>query len=144
MSNVRLPVGVVIKQIIDEKGLKPLEVAGKLKVSRQNVYLTYTRRDMSDGEIRRWAHALGVTWDEINKRRDVTMPSQSVQEPTIDNSNYLLEHLSGLEEQFKRLLTQLETKDRQIEKLMDLLGKLDLSENKPCLVKEMYEYKLIA
>lgn len=37
--------------------------------------------------------------------------------------DYLQDYLEKLEEQFKRLLGQLEVKDRQIEKLMDLLGK---------------------
>ncbi|MCE7061227.1 helix-turn-helix domain-containing protein [Dyadobacter sp. CY343] len=50
------------------------------------------------------------------------------------NDSYLQDYLQKLEEQFKRVMNQLETKDRQIEKLMDLLGKLDLSENLPCLV----------
>lgn len=39
--------------------------------------------------------------------------------------NYLQSHLKNLEEQFSRLNQQLEVKDRQIERLMDLLGKHD-------------------
>lgn len=45
--------------------------------------------------------------------------------------NYLQSYLEKLEEQFKRVMNQLETKDRQIEKLMDLLGKLNLGGNTP-------------
>lgn len=56
------------------------------------------------------------------------------------DSSYLTSYLEKLEEQFKRLMNQLETKDRQIEKLMDLLGKLDLGEKTHWeLVRELHQ-----
>ena len=42
---------------------------------------------------------------------------------SVRTDSYLQEYLHKLEEQFLRLNLQLEVKDKQIEKLMDLLGK---------------------
>ncbi|TDB69076.1 helix-turn-helix domain-containing protein [Arundinibacter roseus] len=56
----------------------------------------------------------------------------------ITERDYLLEHLIKLEDQFNRLLNQLDTKDRQIEKLMDLLGKLEGAN-----VDQLYPTKVI-
>ena len=128
---IKIPVGMIIKQIIDEKRLKGKEVADKMGVSRQSIYQSYAKQELSDGEMSRWADALGVTKEEMIKRWESAMigvPSSDA----INNepSGYLMEHLTALEEQFKLLLSQLDTKDRQldvkdrqIEKLMDLLGK---------------------
>lgn len=53
---------------------------------------------------------------------------------------YLQDHVKQLEQSFERLASQLETKDRQIEKLLDLLGKLDLGENLPWdLVRQLHQ-----
>jgi transcriptional regulator with XRE-family HTH domain len=41
------------------------------------------------------------------------------------DKDYLVEHLERLEQSFSRLINQLEAKDRQIENLIALLGKLD-------------------
>lgn len=64
-------------------------------------------------------------------------------EPKPMDKDYLQDYLLKLEDQFKRLLSQLEVKDRQIEKLMDLLGK-----HKPATdegkVLEMYKSKEVA
>ena len=58
--------------------------------------------------------------------------------PTPDG--YLQEHLKNLEKQFAEMRemfnSQMATKDRQIEKLMDLLGKLDVGENATCKIVE--------
>ena len=58
---------------------------------------------------------------------DSIPPAESV----VANDSYLQSYLEKLEEQFKRVMNQLETKDRQIERLMDLLGKLDLGGSTP-------------
>lgn len=54
------------------------------------------------------------------------------------SETYLISYLEKLEDQFKRMMSQIETKDkqieskdRQIERLMDLLGKLDLGGKTP-------------
>lgn len=53
---------------------------------------------------------------------------------------YLQDVIKQLEQSFDKLAVQLETKDRQIEKLLDLLGKLDLGEKMPWeLVRQIHQ-----
>jgi len=137
---MKIPAGMIVKQIIDEKGLKAKEVGEKMSVSRQAVYQSYAKMVFSDNEIERWSAALGVTKEDFLNRWNNTNTGEGG-----NDSNYLLEHLTSLEEQFKRLLNQLDVKDRQIEKLMDLLGKhngvikLRASRNVMRLIPEMGE-----
>lgn len=62
--------------------------------------------------------------------------------PDSSPDNYLQEHLKNLEKQFAEMRemfnSQMATKDRQIEKLMDLLGKLDVGENTTCKIVEFW------
>jgi transcriptional regulator with XRE-family HTH domain len=66
----------------------------------------------------------------------------------LPSATYLMDHLSRLEEQFARLLNQLETKDQQIqfkdrhiERLMDLLGKLEGVSIEPVCARESHSKK---
>jgi transcriptional regulator with XRE-family HTH domain len=146
---IKIPVGMIIKQIIDEKRLKGKEVADKMGVSRQSIYQSYAKQELSDGEMTRWADALGVTKEEMIKRWESAITGTPNNDASnIEPSAYLMEHLTNLEEQFQRLLTQLDTKDkqlevkdRQIEKLMDLLGKLDPA-SEESKVKELWPKRL--
>lgn len=141
---IKIPVGMIIKQIIDEKRLKGKDVADKMGVSRQSIYQSYAKQELSDGEMSRWADALGVTKEEMLKRWESAMNGSARDEAdSIPNGNYLLEHLSNLEEQFKRLLNQIDVKDRQIEGLQKtvdvLLGKCrPASEESKVKIKEMW------
>lgn len=120
-----IPIGLVIKEIAAEKNLKMarlVEISGK---SRQGMYVVFGRSEMNNSEIEEWAKILGVTQEYLFDRwKNANNPDANT------DSNYLLEHLTSLETQFKNLLDQLnvkdrqlDVKDRQIEKLMDLLGK---------------------
>ncbi|MDQ6479833.1 helix-turn-helix transcriptional regulator [Dyadobacter sp. LHD-138] len=125
----KLPIGLVLRQIVDEKTISPSYLVKELGISKQAVYNNFKRTDMNNGDIIKWAKVLGVSTEEIVGRwRGEINP-----EVTKDESNYLLEHLASLEEQFKRLLNQIDVKDRQIEGLQKtvdvLLGKSDVSEN---------------
>lgn len=65
---------------------------------------------------------------------------ETKEEPRPDG--YLQEHLRNLEKQFAEMRemfsAELNVKNRQIEKLMDLLGKLDVGENTTCKIVEFW------
>ena len=117
MKNDR-PIGQVIKEIAAEKNLRIGELAESAGKSRQGMYVVFSRSEMKNEELEEWAKILNVTKEYLFERW-----KSSETKSTDVTSNYLIEHLTALEEQFKRVLNQLEVKDRQIEKLMDLLGK---------------------
>lgn len=138
---MRIPVGMIVKQIIDEKRLKAKDVGDKIGISRQAVYQSYAKMIFSEGEIIRWSDALGVTKEDfIDRWKNDPLNQDSASK---ESSTYLLEHLTALEEQFKRLLTQIDVKDRQIdtkdqqiqsltEMLKMTLGKPELGEDDAC------------
>lgn len=120
------PIGLVIKGLIREANLSTEQVAALIGKSKQSVYNDYNRVGMKDDEIGRYAKALNIEKEVIYERVG--------ESPNINQgSNYLLEHLANLEEQFKRLLHQLEIKDKQLDGLQRtvdvLLGKSNVDEN---------------
>ncbi|CAG4992326.1 hypothetical protein DYBT9275_00940 [Dyadobacter sp. CECT 9275] len=121
---LKIPIGVVLKQIIDEKRIKAQDVAISLGVTRQAVYQSYSKSELSDGEIVRWANALKIDKSEILERWKNAMKTNA--EASKDD-NYLLQHLANLEEQFRSLAEQLKVKDKQLEGMQRtidvLLGK---------------------
>ncbi|SDG72862.1 hypothetical protein SAMN04487996_12295 [Dyadobacter soli] len=124
------PIGVIIKEIANEKNIKMGQLAELSGRTRQGMYVVFGRSDMKNEEIEEWAGILGVSKDYIfNKWKNNGKSDTSV------DSEYLLKHLAALEHQFKaqteqskaladQLQSQLAVKDKQIERLMDLLGKL--------------------
>lgn len=140
---MKIPAGFIIKQIIDEKGLKGQEVADRMGMSRQAVYQSYAKMVLSDAEMLKWSEALGVSKDNFVNR----LHSGEAEPAPKGSSDYLIEHLTNLEEQFKRLLNQIDVKDRQIEGLQKtvevLLGKSDPADEKSN-VKKMWDRLLVA
>lgn len=116
------PVGHVIKSLITEKNLSAEQVAKLVGKSKAQVYNDYNRVGMKDDEIERYANGLNVDKKLIYDLME-SGSSSNASSPT-----YLVDHLQALEEKFsaitEQLQNQLAVKDRQIEKLLDLLGKL--------------------
>ena len=75
---MKIPAGMIVKQIIDEKGLKAKEVGDKMSISRQAVYQSYAKMVFSDSEIERWSAALGVTKDDFLNRWNNTSGNDSI------------------------------------------------------------------
>jgi transcriptional regulator with XRE-family HTH domain len=134
MHMMKIPAGMIVKQIIDEKRLRAADVADKMGISRQAVYQSYAKMVFSDTDITNWSNALGIHRDEFIKRYQSANNSKHDESTSFDASKYLTDHLMSLESEFKvfteqakalteQLQNQLAVKDRQIEKLMDLLGK---------------------
>ncbi|SEI39870.1 hypothetical protein SAMN05216327_101235 [Dyadobacter sp. SG02] len=116
MSTKKLPIGMAIKAIIQEKNLRPQDIAAKLRISRQNIYLIYSRQEMSSTEQKKWAAALEVSLQELANKREISSDDQPVQ-----NANYLMEQLANIEMQFREFREQLQVKDNQIASLQRML-----------------------
>lgn len=131
------PIGLIIKEAASAKNLKASKLATLLNKSRQTIYFTFGRDEMSDEELQEWANVLGTT-----KQSLLDKWKNSTTEEAAPESSYLLEHLVSLEEQFKRLLNQIDVKDRQIEGLQKTVEVL-LGKSKPVTEKgkvmEMYK-----
>ena len=120
------PIGLVIKEIAAEKNLRVIKLAELSGKTRQTIYMTFGRSEMTNEEIEEWSKILGVDAEEITSRWKTTnFPMKE------GEASYLLEHLASLEQQFRevneQLRIQLAVKDKQIDGLQRtvdvLLGK---------------------
>lgn len=62
------PIGLVIKEIATEKNLKVSKLAELTGKSRQGIYVTFGRSEMSDDELEEWARALKITKEYLFER----------------------------------------------------------------------------
>lgn len=85
----KMPIGLIIKQIIKENNLSAIDVANKLGVSRQAVYHAFSRDKMALDERKSWAKALGVDISEFDKRSSVTKQ--------VTSEDYLMKYIASLE-----------------------------------------------
>jgi len=85
----KIPIGLIIKQIIKENNLSAIDVAGKLGVSRQAVYHAFSRDKMSLDERKAWADALGIDVSEFDKRSGLSKPNTP--------DDYLMKYIASLE-----------------------------------------------
>lgn len=120
----RLPIGLVLRQIFDEKAITPSYLIEKLGKSKAAVYNNFKRTEMNNEELSKWADALGVSSEEILKRSKGNALDGITH---ADADTYLRDYLEKLELRFKELNDQLAVKDRQIDGLQRtvdvLLGK---------------------
>ena len=121
----KLPIGLIIKDLIAEKNLSISGVADTLGISRQAVYQSFNRKTMDKEDIAKWANALETTSEDILSKIDGKKDEN-------DENNYLLEILLRIEKQMNEQTEQLRRKDEQISQLlqtnnalvMNSLGKL--------------------
>ncbi|GGM82090.1 hypothetical protein GCM10010967_12250 [Dyadobacter beijingensis] len=105
----KLPIGVVLRQIFDEKAITPSHLMATLGKSKPAVYNNFKRTEMDNEEIANWAKALGVSSEEIVKRWKGDSDKGSVP----GDSAYLATYLARLEEHFKQLNEQLRVQQEQ-------------------------------
>ena len=114
---VKLPIGLIIKEVVDDRRLKVGDIAPKLGLSKSSVYASFAKMEMSQSELERWASVIGVPADQILERRAAAL--QEIGAKTPEPDGYLLEHLTRLEESFKEvfkeLRAELDQKNRQLE-----------------------------
>ena len=98
----KIPIGVVIKEIITEKKLSAVDIASNLGVSRQAIYNAFSREKMNLEEQANWAKALNVDISEFDKR-------MSLNAETTKSDDYLIRYLESLERENGRLWAIIET-----------------------------------
>lgn len=85
----KIPIGLIIKQIIKENNLSAIDVASKLGVSRQAIYHAFSRDKMNLDERKSWADALGIDVSEFDKRSGLSK--------SVNSDDYLMKYIASLE-----------------------------------------------
>lgn len=128
MSKTRI--GLILKDLRDEKNLSMQHISSVLGKSRQAVNNDFNRASMNDDEISLWANALSVNKSVIYERwknEDLSSTKVDGWQMGEDSIERLIKKAN---QELKEVFTeQLSAKDRQIEKLQEmviqLLGKSD-------------------
>ncbi|MDI9871685.1 MULTISPECIES: helix-turn-helix transcriptional regulator [Flectobacillus] len=107
----KVPIGLIIKDLIARKNLSVANVATTLGMSRQSVYQSFNRKHMDEHELARWASALGVDKQELEGLMDV----ENFTEKGPNNDKYLQEYLEKLEVMFNQEISK---KNEQINELL--------------------------
>ena len=112
--------GVRLKQAVNQSRLTAEEAAEGLGVSKANLYLLYKKDSFDVDYVRRASTLLDLP---VSYFLDESTPSKVEKVSKPGGFDNLM--LQELREDIRLLREQLSTKDRQIEKLLDLLGKLE-------------------
>lgn len=107
----KVPIGLIIKDLIAKKNLSVASVATALGISRQAVYQSFNRKHMDEHELARWAEALKVDNIEIIGMMEV----EAFTEKNTNNDKYLQEYLEKLEVMFNQEISK---KNEQINELL--------------------------
>jgi transcriptional regulator with XRE-family HTH domain len=107
----KVPIGLIIKDLIARKNLSVANVATALGMSRQSVYQSFNRKHMDEHELSRWAIALSVDKRELEGLMDV----ENFTEKNTSNDKYLQEYLEKLEVMFNQEISK---KNEQINELL--------------------------
>lgn len=107
----KVPIGLIIKDLIAKKNLSVASVATALGMSRQSVYQSFNRKHMDEHELARWATALSVDKHELEGLMDV----ENFTEKNTNNDKYLQEYLEKLEVMFSQEISK---KNEQINELL--------------------------
>ena len=116
MNTSKKHIGLIIKEIMDDKNLSVRIISEKMGLSRQAIYDLPKRKGMDLDEIAEWATALGVTVEEIQLRQH---PDYLDKFPNLPD-DYLMKYVAELEARIKEQSQQL---DMQNETIRVLLGK---------------------
>lgn len=132
MSSKKIPIPLIIKEIIDEKNYSVSYIAEKLGKGVHFVYDTFKRKSMKVDELDIWAAVLGVSVEEIIERQFPKNPEFESMNLEIDSKisdDYLKLLVKELKERIKEQNLTIAT---QSETIRVLLGK---SEAVPFLTK---------
>lgn len=131
-------IGERIKMIIDSEKLNEYSFSKRIGKSNTAIAKIVKGGSKPGFEI---IEAVLVEFPSINSDWLIHGTGQMTKEVQRDAGTpgaYLQEYLQKLEERFEKLTEQLTAKDKQIEKLMDLLGKLDVGENTTCKILDFW------
>lgn len=117
------PIGLIIREIIDKKDLEIVDVARKMGMTRQNVYQTFGRKKVNEGQLAKWALALDVSVDDL-RSVNKSLGSVSKKELTVEErgDGYLMRYIKQLEDQNSKLNEDL---TKALDTIRELVGKSD-------------------
>lgn len=113
----KIPIGLIIKEIIKKKDLDISQVAKQLGIARNTVYQVFGRSRLSDEDLMSWSKVLGVAISDITDRQNIESSVMSHEKLPDD---YLMKYVAELEARIKEQSQQL---DMQNETIRVLLGK---------------------
>lgn len=110
----RKPIGLIIKEIVEKNNLSTTKISKELDMSRQQVYNTFKRSNMHEGEISKWAAVLGVSTETLSDDHFYDAPSNK----SVDNGLFGSEVLQNIQ---KLLEEEIREKNEQIRALQEAL-----------------------
>jgi predicted DNA-binding protein YlxM (UPF0122 family) len=110
----KVPIGLIIKIIVQENNLSVQRIADEMKLTRQAVYATYKRTSMHEGEKKEWARALKVSPDRLSEEDF----NQQTTTKTVETPSFGDEVLQTIR---KLLEEEIKEKNEQIRALQDAL-----------------------
>lgn len=108
----KIPIGLVIKKIIEEKNFSITELSEQLGMSRATIYSTFGRDRMKKSDIEKWATALGVSTDVLRKQEMYGQNESSTKD-------FGAEIIQTIERLFQE---ELREKNEQIRRLQDIVS----------------------
>ncbi len=108
----KIPIGLTIKRIIDQKNLSITDIAGQLEVSRANVYNVFGRDKLKKSDLEKWAKALDVSVSDLQSNlmySQTNTPNQeNFENDTLETIKKLIEEeLKEKNEQIRSLQSSL-------------------------------------
>lgn len=103
MKTEKIPIGLIIRQIAEEKKIKTKVLADKKGVTAQAVHAMFKQKNVRSGDLQQWASILGVSAEEIINRTN----SEEIKAKTENadlfskGDGYLMLYIAELEERVK-------------------------------------------
>jgi transcriptional regulator with XRE-family HTH domain len=118
-------IGLVIRQIAKEKNLSAIELAERMKITRQGVYEAFNKQNMSIDKVSQWATALNTTSKEILDK--VSSNDNLSIDKSANNDGYLMRYLTELEITIRELRETVRSQAHTIEVLAGKSGSVLLA-----------------
>ncbi len=112
---MKTPIGLIIREVIEEKNLSIPDIAVKMGTSRQNVYQTFGRKTMPANQLEKWSSVIGITVEDLLKKQNLSTNNQN---KSIDSGAFGQEVLDKVIEELKNQY------EARIHELKDQIGDL--------------------
>lgn len=121
----KIPIGLVIKDLVAQKRLSITDLSDKLGISRPNVYNVFQRENLKNSDLERWADALNVSVDYLLTKQNVNISD------TVSKENQTETLLNRIQKMFEDELAQKNAQIRELQRALqeeqkvvrELLGK---------------------
>ena len=128
MGTPKKPIGLVIKEISEEKNIKVKALSQMKGITPQAVHDVFKRNSIGTLELEEWANILNVSPVAIlNRTKGIAEEKQVIAENLLSSGDsYLMRRLSDLEEMVQFLKGQVSEKDSMIRFLQGKSGSVSL------------------